>query len=127
VHALGARKDAAAIAAAFDVAVLPATKREGLPKTVIESMAQGVATIASRVGGVPELIEQGVSGLIVPPGDVGALEQAILRLYRDAELRTRLGADGRSRIATAFRVDETVRLTAALYDSLVAENADAVH
>jgi len=118
-HVLGPRSDAAAIAGAFDVAVLPATKREGLPKTVIESMARGVATIASRVGGVPEIIVDGVSGVIVPPGDVASLEHAIARLQRDPELRLRMGAAGRARIATALRLEDTVRLTAALYTDLV--------
>lgn len=118
IHVLGPRSDAPAVAAAFDVAVLPAIRREGLPKTVIEAMAYGVATIASRVGGVEEIIEDGVSGLIVPPGDVSALTEAISRLQDAPELRAALGRRGRERIGTAFRLEDTIEKTAALYKHL---------
>ncbi len=120
IHVLGPRSDAPAVAAAFDVAVLPAIRREGLPKTVIEAMAYGVATIASRVGGVDEIIEDGVSGLIVPPGDVHALKEALARLRDDPELRAALGRHGKERIGTAFRVEDTIEKTAALYEHLAA-------
>lgn len=119
IHLLGYRPDAAAVAGAFDVAVLPAIKREGLPKTVIEAMAYGVATVATRVGGIPELIEDGVSGLIVPPGDARALGTAIGRLYASSELRTALGARAKERIRTVFRIEDTIAKTAALYRDLV--------
>jgi glycosyltransferase involved in cell wall biosynthesis len=119
IHVLGHRKDAAAVAGAFDVAVLPAIKREGLPKTVIESMAYGVATIASRVGGVPEIIEHGVSGLIVEPGDAAALAAAIEKLHGDRELRLSLGRAGRERIARALRIEDTIAQTKTLYRELV--------
>ncbi|NIW24048.1 MAG: glycosyltransferase, partial [Gammaproteobacteria bacterium] len=120
VHVLGVRPDAPAVAAAFDVAVLPAVTREGLPKTVIEAMAFGVTTIASRVGGVAELIEDGVSGIIVPPGDARALAEAIARLHGDSQLRASLGRRAKERIGTRFRVEDTIDKTAALYRSLVA-------
>lgn len=120
IHALGPRDDASAVAAAFDVAVLAATRREGLPKTVIESMARGVATVASRVGGVPEIIEDGVSGLIVPPGDAGALAGALADLLEHPERRAALGRAGRERIATALRIEDTISATAALYERLAA-------
>jgi len=118
VHVLGPRADAPAVAAAFDVAVLPAVKREGLPKTVIEAMAYGVATIASRVGGVAEIIEDGVSGIIVPPGDAQALAEAIARLHDAPGLREELGRRGKERIRTHFRIEDTIAKTAALYRSL---------
>lgn len=121
VHVLGHRHDAPAVAAAFDVAVLPALKREGLPKTVIEAMAYGVATIASRVGGVPEIIEDGVSGIIVPPGDARALAAAIARLHDVPGLRAELGRQGTERIRRAFRVEDTIEKTAALYEQLVTQ------
>jgi glycosyltransferase involved in cell wall biosynthesis len=118
IHLLGFRSDAAAVAGAFDVAVLPAIKREGLPKTVIEAMAYGVATVATRVGGVDEIIEDGVSGLIVPPGDPQALAEAILWLYERPDLRRELGRCGRERIGTELRIDDTIAKTAELYESL---------
>ena len=118
VHRLGHRADAPAVAATFDVAVLPAVKREGLPKTVIEAMAYGVATVATRVGGVAELIEDGVSGIIVPPGDARALAEAIARLHETPDLRERLGRCARERIRASFRIEDTIEKTAALYRSL---------
>lgn len=120
VHVLGQRRDAPALAAAFDVAVLPAVKREGLPKTVIESMAYGVATIATRVGGVPEVIEDRLSGIIVPPGDAGALAEAMLALYADPGLRADIARRGRERIGSTLRIEQTIDQTAALYERLVA-------
>jgi glycosyltransferase involved in cell wall biosynthesis len=118
IYVLGRRDDAPAIVAACDVAVLPALKREGLPKTVIEAMAYGVAPIVTNVGGSPELVLDGQTGLVVPPGDVAALADALLRLYRDPPLRERLGRAARERIGTHFRIDTTIEETAALYDEL---------
>ena len=125
LHVLGPRDDAVSVAAAFDVAVLPAIKREGLPKTVIEAMASGVATVASRVGGVPEIIEDGRSGLIVPPGDAAALSRAIARLHADPELRAALAAAGFARIGEAFRIEDTVRGMARVYADLIAATGRA--
>ncbi len=119
IHVLGSRPDAPAVAAAFDIAVLPAIKREGLPKTVIEAMASGVATIATRVGGVAELIEDGVSGVIVPPGDSQALTRAIAQLHDTPSLREALARRGKERIGTHFRLGDTIDKTAELYRSLV--------
>jgi glycosyltransferase involved in cell wall biosynthesis len=119
IHVLGPRPDAPAVAAAFDIAVLPAIKREGLPKTVIEAMAYGVATIASRVGGVDEIIEDGSSGIIVPPGDARALSEAIGRLHDAPELRAELGRAGKERIRTRFRLEDTIEKMDGLYRSLV--------
>ena len=118
IHVLGHRRDAPAVAASFDVAVLPAMKREGLPKTLIEAMAYGVATVATRVGGVAEIIEHGKSGLIVPPGDSAALAEALLRLQEQPALRAALGRGGRERIGSALRVEDTISQTAALYRDL---------
>jgi glycosyltransferase involved in cell wall biosynthesis len=123
IHPLGYRADAAAIVAACDAAVLPSLKREGLPKSVIEAMAYGVAPIVTDTGGSPELIEHGISGLIVPSGDAHALAAALLRLYADPALRRRMGAAARDRIATRFSIRTTIAQTAALYRELAAELA----
>jgi glycosyltransferase involved in cell wall biosynthesis len=83
IRNLGFRSDAPALIGACDVSVLPALKREGLPKTVIEAMAYAVPPIVTDVGGSPELVVNGVSGLVVAPGDARALADAISTLYRD--------------------------------------------
>ncbi len=77
----------------FDVFVLP-TFSEGLPLTLVEARACGVPVIASAVGGIPELIRDGVNGLLVPPGEPVALSAALRRLLDDSDLRSRLIAEG---------------------------------
>jgi glycosyltransferase involved in cell wall biosynthesis len=72
---------------------------EGLPNAVMEAMAAGVPVIATAVGGVPELVEDGVTGLLVPPGDPGALARAIAVVSADPALRARLGRAARARVA----------------------------
>lgn len=119
IHVLGVRQDAPALAAACNVAVLPALRREGLPKTVIEAMAYGVPTIVTDVGGSPELVEHEVSGIVVPPGDRAMLAQAILRMQQQPELARELGRRGRERIQRDFSIRTTIERTAALYRELV--------
>lgn len=117
----GYQKSAPAIIAACDVSVLPTLRREGLPKTVIEAMACEVASVVTDVGGSAELIENAVSGLVVPPGDAAALAAAIERLYADDELRGQLGKAARRRIQESFNTQQTVAKTLALYREMLAE------
>ena len=119
IHVLGMRPDAPAVAAACNVAVLPALRREGLPKTVIEAMAYGVPTIVTDVGGSPELVDNNVSGIVVAPGNAKALAAAILALWRQPELARSLGHRGRERIERDFSIRTTIARTAALYRELV--------
>lgn len=118
IHFTGFRNDAPAIAAASDVLVLPSTVREGLPRAVIEAMAYGTPPVVTRVGGMPELVEDGVSGLVVAPRNVDELAAAIARLYRDRELAAYLGRSARERIARDFHTAQTVRETGDLYKTL---------
>jgi len=104
----GHRKDAPAIVAACQVSVLASLKREGLPKTVIEAMAYGVAPVVSDTGGSAELVVDHKSGIIVQPGDATAIAEAVERLYRDEPLRERMGAAARARIESHFNVNQTV-------------------
>ncbi|HEX7082169.1 MAG TPA: glycosyltransferase family 4 protein [Gammaproteobacteria bacterium] len=118
IHVLGHRDDAPEVAAGCDVAVLPSLRREGLPKSIIEAMACGVAPVVTSVGGNVELVEHEASGLVVPPSDADALADALTRLYRDRELRRRLGAAARERIRTRFTIGRTIAETARLYREL---------
>lgn len=120
LHFLGYRTDAAEVIAACDVAVLPALRREGLPKTVIEAMACGVAPVVTDTGGNAELVANEATGLVVPPGDAAALAVALARLGRDPALRQRFGIAARARIAQHFHIDQTVARTLALYTALLA-------
>ena len=76
--------------------------RDGLPNVLLEAQSQGLACLSTRVSAVPELIEDGVTGLLVEPGDVPALTAALARLIGDRDLRRRLGAAGAARVARDF-------------------------
>jgi len=118
-HLFDHRQDVLEIVAACDATVLPAIKREGLPKTVIESMALGTTPIVTNTGGGPELVINGESGLVVPPSDPAALADAICRLYSNRTETDRLAGEARQRIATSFRLEDSVRAHLALYQELV--------
>lgn len=120
IHRTGYRADAASLVAASDAFVMPSTRREGLPRSVIEAMACSVAPIVSACGGNPELVAHGVTGLVVPVEDAGAIARAITALHDDPELRARYGRAARERIRTQFSIEATVRKTHELYLGLVA-------
>jgi len=107
IHFTGFRKDAPAIVASCQVSVLASTKREGLPKTVIEAMAYGIAPIVSDTGGSAELIEDGVSGIRVTPGSPEEIAKGITQLYEDRELCADMGHKARERIASHFHVRQS--------------------
>lgn len=123
IHVLGFRKDAPALAGAMDVMVLPSLRREGLPRAVIEAMSQGIPVIVTDSGGSPELVEDSVSGRIVPPGNVAALNEALNQLLSDRAMAGRYGAAGQQRIRQYFNTEQTIRKTLAVYDSLMLKTA----
>lgn len=91
---------------------------EGLPMAVLEAMAAGKAVVASKVGGLPELIRDGENGLLVPPRDAAALAQALARLLDDAGLRSRLGAAARGTVETQYSTQAVCGRLAAIYNDL---------
>jgi glycosyltransferase involved in cell wall biosynthesis len=100
--------------AAADVFCLPSFG-EGVPVVLMEAMASGVPVVATAVGGVPELVEHGVTGLLAPPGRADALADALMRLAGDADLRRRLAAAGRARVEEEFDLERNAeRLRAVL-------------
>lgn len=119
IHFTGFRSDAVALTGLFDVSVMPSVNREGLPKALIECMSRNIPSIASDVGGMPELIEDGLSGMIVPPRDAKSLAKAVQTLLEDEALRKSIGDAGRKRIEGAFHIQHTVDKTLALYEELV--------
>jgi glycosyltransferase involved in cell wall biosynthesis len=78
------------------------SRSEGLPVSVLEAMAAELPVVASCVGGVPELVVEGETGVLVAPGDPDALTAALERLVPDRQLRSRLGAAGRARVEAQF-------------------------
>ncbi len=119
IHVLGYRPDAPSLTAACDVFVLPSTKREGLARSLIEAMAYGIAPVVTDCGGSPEVVVDGVSGIVAPARDVPALAAAVKRLHDNAALRHRMGAAARERIRNDFRIEDTIAKTLELYRSLV--------
>jgi glycosyltransferase involved in cell wall biosynthesis len=117
---LGIRADIPDILGACDIGVLP-SRAEGLSNALLEYLAAGLPTIASRVGGNPELVEDGVSGFLVPP-DSEALGEALLKMLRDPELMRRFGERGREFVVQNFSFERLVRELDALYTDLLREH-----
>jgi glycosyltransferase involved in cell wall biosynthesis len=107
VSFLGVRNDVPELFAAADSVLMPSLN-EGFPRTAIEAMAAGKPVIATRVGGTPEAIVDGTTGLLVPPKDAEALSGAIVRLVNDAELQAKLGKAGRERAEKNYSVDKYI-------------------
>jgi glycosyltransferase involved in cell wall biosynthesis len=111
----GFRKDALALMKSFDLFVMSSVT-EGLGSAILEAMTCERAVVATETGGIPEVIEVGVTGLLVPPHDEPALAAAIVRLLRDPELRASFGRAGRARVEREFSVAHLVEGTARVYE-----------
>lgn len=114
VHFLGQREDVPALLAAADVLLAP-SRREALSLTLLEASACARPIVASRVGGIGEVVEHGASGLLVPPDDPAALAGAIDTLLGDAALAARLGARARQRFEADFTEDAMFDRTIDVY------------
>jgi glycosyltransferase involved in cell wall biosynthesis len=88
---------------------------EGMSLTLLEAMASGLPIVATRVGGTPEVVQDGITGLLVPPRDPRLLASALLRLFRDKELVRQFGHEGRQRAVQHFDVREMVARYEELY------------
>jgi len=119
---LGYRTDVPDLLQAFDVAVC-SSDFEGSPLAVMEYMDAGLPIVATAVGGIPDLIEDGVHGLLVPPRDPTALAGAVSALLDDRERGRALGARARERRRTEFDIDTLVRRLEALYRELLERRA----
>lgn len=118
VTLLGSRSDVPDLIAACDVATL-SSYSETTPLAIMEYMALGKPVVATRVGGIPDLIEDGVNGLLVEPHDPDALAEGIASLLRDPERARILGRRGRERQVRDFSIDAVARRVESLYDALL--------
>lgn len=120
VRFLGLREDVSRLLPAFDVFCQPSTRNEGVPQAVVQASASGLPVIGTEVGGIPEVVRHGESGLLVAPGDVGALARAAIRLASDPSLRARMGAAGRAHAADAFSIERMLDRTERAYAAALA-------
>jgi glycosyltransferase involved in cell wall biosynthesis len=118
----GPRDDVPAVTAALDVAVLP-SYREAQGLAILEAMALRRPVVATRVGGIPEVVEDGKTGLLVPPHDPDALAEAIVRLLTDHPLADTLARAGHDLVYDRFCVERMVESVQAIYDQGAAEVA----
>jgi len=114
VRLVGFRPDILAFLEGLDLFVMSSIT-EGLGTSILDAMAASKAVVATTAGGMPEAVEDGVTGLLVPPHNAAALAEAILRLLRDAPLRRRMGEAGLARVRAQFSVDRMVDETLAVY------------
>ena len=119
---LGFQQDVAPFYAAFDALLLPSLN-EGTPVSAIEALAAGCPVVATRVGGVPDVVRDGEDGFLVDSGAVSELAAGLARLAEDPELRRRMGAAGRARVLGRYGVERLVDETDLLYRSLLAAAA----
>ncbi len=114
VHVLGLRRDVPDLLPLFDVVVLP-SRNEGMGRVIVEAQAAGVPVVAARVGGIPDLVVEGITGILVPPADPGALADAIRSLAEDRGAWARMKAAARTHVARDLSADAMVRSVDALY------------
>jgi glycosyltransferase involved in cell wall biosynthesis len=110
----GFRTDVLGCIKGFDLFAMSSVT-EGLGTSLLDAMACSRAVVATRVGGIPEVVDDGVTGCLVPPRDHAALASAIVRLLEDDRRRTRMGEAGRARVAARFTVERMIAETADVY------------
>src|SRR5437868_207342 len=118
---VGYQDDVADYYSAMDVLLLPSAN-EGTPVSVIEALAAERPAVATRVGGVPDVIRDGVDGYLVALGDTNGLAERLAALAADPALRARMGAQGRARVLERYTVSRLVEDVDLLYRSLLEEN-----
>jgi len=117
----GFRRDVPEVMAALDVLVLPSIKSEATSQVIPQALAVGTPVVASSVGGSPELVRDGETGRLVPPGDAGALAAAIVALLRDPAAARAMARAGQAMVQARFTLDAAMARTTALYRELLGQ------
>jgi glycosyltransferase involved in cell wall biosynthesis len=118
VTLLGHRTDVPNLLASLDVLVLPSYAHEGIPQIILQAQAMSCAVVATTIGGIPEVVENGVTGLLVPPRDAEALAEKIAALLDDAALSAHLGQNARASIVKNYSLDAMGERLLELYETL---------
>ena len=116
VSFVGFRQDAADLIAAADLVILPSVA-EAFGLVLTEALYLGTPVVATQVGGIPEIVDDGVDGVLVAPANSAALADAIVQLLNDGERRSRMAGAGREKVCERFRFDEMVRSYEAVYQN----------
>lgn len=116
---LGFRDDIPKVLKVLDILVLTSLTIESFSMAAVEAMAMEVPVIATNIGGLPEVVEDGKTGILVPPGDVNALCSAIKCLVKNPEARLKMGENGRARVLEKFTIEQNVKKTEDVFLSLV--------
>ncbi len=114
----GRREDMPEVMAQSHIVCLPSKYGEGVPKVLLEAAAAGRAIVATDTPGCREVVEDGVEGLLVPPGESAALATALRRLIGQPDERKAMGAAGRARAIADLDIDQVVARTLAIYGEL---------
>lgn len=117
----GFQSNALEYMAAFDLVVLPSVL-EGFGIVLLESMAMGKPVVASRVGGIPEAVEDGVTGILVPPANSRELAGALVSLLENSTLRQSMGEAGRKRVERLFSLERTIKEIECVYDHVLSQS-----
>ncbi len=118
VRFTGFRRDVLSLMQGFEIFVLPSFL-EGLGTSILDAMALGKPVVASRAGGIPETVQEGVTGFLVPPCDSAALARAIRHLLKHPELQVQFGKAGRRRVEQAFTAERMAQQTMQVYHQLI--------
>lgn len=116
---LGFRTDIPRVLKMLDILVLTSLTIESFSMAAVEAMAMKVPVIATNVGGLPEVVEDGKTGILIPPGDVNALCSAIKYLVNNPETRLKMGENGRARVLEKFTIEQNVRKTEDIFMQLL--------
>jgi len=119
VHFTGFRRDVPQVMAALDVLVLPSTRSEGTSQVILQALAMGTPVVGSNGGGIPELVRDGETGRLVPPGDSAALADAILAALREPERARAMASGGQAMIRAQYTFDAAMARTTAVYRTLL--------
>lgn len=120
IYFLGDQRAIPILLSTLDIFTLP-SRYEGMPNAVLEAMASGLPVLSTASGGTLEIIQDNINGLLVPPGNLPALKEALIRLLSDQDLRLRLGKAARERVQQHFSLENTINLTSHLYEEMLQE------
>jgi glycosyltransferase involved in cell wall biosynthesis len=124
VQLVGFRHDILPLLKGLDLFVMSSVT-EGLGTSILDAMAASRAVVATAAGGIPEVVEHEVTGVLVPPQNSAALAEAIVRLLKDEPLRRRMGEAGFERVRALFSVDRMVEGTLAVYEHVAGRSRAA--